>query len=75
MTTTTPAAVTARLQNMPMADLIGYFVSTSAGKPTMSQVIARGWIMDELERRNPEAFAAWLDSDIPEDSALYEYFC
>lgn len=23
----------------------------------------RGWIMDELEARNPEAFNAWIDDD------------
>lgn len=23
----------------------------------------RGWVMDELERRDSEAFAAWLDSE------------
>lgn len=23
----------------------------------------RGWVMDELERRDPEAFAEWLDSE------------
>ena len=26
----------------------------------------RGWIMDELEKRNPEAFDKWIDSN--EDS-------
>lgn len=23
----------------------------------------RGWVMDELERRDPEAFMAWMDSE------------
>ena len=27
--------------------------------------MVRGWVMDELERRNSKAFNAWLDSDIP----------
>ena len=26
----------------------------------------RGWLMDELEKRNPEAFEEWIDSE--EDS-------
>jgi hypothetical protein len=30
----------------------------------------RGWIMDELERRNPAAFARWIDEDGP----LERYF-
>lgn len=32
----------------------------------------RGWLMDELEKRNPEAFNEWLDKDA-EDEALREY--
>lgn len=35
--------------------------------------IVRGWLMDECERRNPEAFNAWLDQDAPEDSQLRQY--
>lgn len=32
----------------------------------------RGWLMDELEKRNPEAFNEWLDKNA-EDEALREY--
>lgn len=32
----------------------------------------RGWLMDELEKRNPEAFDRWLDSDA-EDETLRDY--
>ena len=31
-----------------------------------------GWLMDELESRNPEAFNKWLDSDC-EDFELRKY--
>ena len=41
------------------------FLSTSP-----ETAITRGWIMDELEKRNPSAFNAWLDSESPEDSTL-----
>lgn len=34
----------------------------------------RGWMMDELESRNSEAFEAWLDSETCEDKDLYNYF-
>jgi len=34
----------------------------------------RGWILDELERRNPEAFNAWLEQDYPEDLDLLKFF-
>ncbi len=33
----------------------------------------RGWIMDELEERNPEAYGAWIDS-YDEDEALRSYY-
>ena len=35
--------------------------------------VVRGWLMDEIERRNPEAFNAWLDQDAPEDDQLRQY--
>lgn len=35
--------------------------------------IIRGWLMDELERRNPEGFSAWLDQDAPEDRDLRRF--
>lgn len=33
----------------------------------------RGWLMDEIERRNPEGFDAWLEQDAPEDKNLRRY--
>ena len=33
----------------------------------------RGWLMDEIERRYPADFNAWLDQDAPEDSQLRKY--
>lgn len=35
--------------------------------------IVRGWLMDEIERRNPEGFDAWLDQDTPEDADLRRF--
>lgn len=32
----------------------------------------RGWIMDEIEKRNPAAFDAWLEGDA-EDASLRKY--
>lgn len=34
----------------------------------------RGWIMIELEDRDPEAFNAWLDQEAPEDEDLKKFF-
>lgn len=33
----------------------------------------RGWLMDEIMKRNPEGFDKWLDDDCPEDSKLRKY--
>lgn len=33
----------------------------------------RGWLMDEIEKRNPDGFDAWLDQDFPEDKDLRSY--
>ena len=33
----------------------------------------RGWIMDELEERNPEAFEKWIDA-YDEDEDLRKYY-
>ena len=33
----------------------------------------RGWLMEELEKRNPKGFNEWLESECPEDSELRNY--
>ncbi len=33
----------------------------------------RGWIMEEVEHRNPEGFDEWLDSDEARDEDLRRY--
>lgn len=35
--------------------------------------IVRGWLMDELEKRNPEAFDKWIDSEECDDYELRNY--
>lgn len=35
--------------------------------------IVRGWLMDELEKRNPVAFDKWLESDECLDTELKYY--
>lgn len=36
--------------------------------------MVRGWIMDELEKRNPEAFDKWLDLDYPDNESLKKLY-
>lgn len=33
----------------------------------------RGWLMDEIESRNPDGFGAWIESDFPEDKDLKKF--
>lgn len=33
----------------------------------------RGWLMDEIEKRNPKGFDKWLDLEEPEDKELRKY--
>ena len=57
------------LENATLADLLDQWELTSKiNDPEIPTV--RGWLMDELESRNPEAFNAWLDQDEPYDEDL-----
>lgn len=57
------------LSNATLADLLEEWELTSNIR-TPEIAMVRGWLMDELESRNPEAFNAWLDQDEPEDTDL-----
>lgn len=76
-TNTTPKAA-AVLKTMTTRQLIDTFVVSGiqidAGNPDSNLYTVRGWLMDELERRDPEAMDAYLESDDFSDEALYNYF-
>lgn len=55
----------ALLSKQSIKDLIAQFELTETVNDS-NVYIVRGWIMDELEKRNPEAFDKWIDSE--EDS-------
>lgn len=60
------------LSNATLADLLDEWELTSKiNDPEIATV--RGWLMDEFESRNPEAFNAWLDQDEPYDEDLREF--
>ncbi len=59
---------------MSTEQIIEQFVMTGNMEYTPELPTVRGWYMDELEARNPEAFAAWLDMDAPEDEDLYKFY-
>jgi len=53
----------ARIATLTTADLVKQFELTDKMEISTEVAIVRGWLMDELEKRNPEAFDAWIDSD------------
>jgi len=72
MTPTEKAAVI--LKKRTTCELIEDFVFTNKiDSPNVFTV--RGWIMDELEHRNPEAFTAWLDFNGTDSSLHYFFNC
>lgn len=77
-TTATTSKVAAVFAKMTTRQLIDTFIVTGiqidAGHPDSNLYTVRGWLMDELERRDPEAMNAFLESDDFEDEALYNYF-
>jgi len=58
------ALAISKIKALSTQQLIEGFESL-VGKRDMEMV--RGWIMDELESRDPEAFEAWIDSDDTDD--------
>lgn len=61
-----------KLRTMTDDQLLTAWESTEHLKDPQCPTI-RGWLMDEIERRYPEGFNAWLDQDDPEDSQLRKY--
>lgn len=68
-----PAEKAARLlKTRTTSQLISEFIMTGVmNDPHIPTV--RGWYMDEFERRNPEAYNAWLEGPA-RDEDLYRYF-
>lgn len=55
---------------MTVGDLVNAFIATDSNNSAEIPTV-RGWIMDELERRNFSAFESWMMSD---DSSPAGYF-
>lgn len=73
----TPKAALIKLGLRKTRDLIQDFILTGiqmdAARIVHTQYdpnlpTVRGWIMDEIERRDPEGFERWIDSDLDDDA-------
>lgn len=58
------------LKTKTVKNLIDLFITTENMPYTSELPTVRGWIMDELEERNPKAFDQWLDLDYPDNESL-----
>jgi hypothetical protein len=74
----TPPAVANRLSKRSTEHLINQVIETGkmidSGFPNSDIYEVRGWLLDELNRRNPEAFSAWVDCFSSDDSDLFKFF-
>jgi len=53
-------------------ELIADFEATDDAEPSQELPIVRGWLMDELGKRNKVAFDCWLESS---ESSPRKFFC
>ncbi len=60
------------LKNSSLAKLLDLWELTTAQKGPQVPTV-RGWLMDEIERRNPDGFDAWMDQDAAEDQDLRRF--
>lgn len=67
--TTTPEA----LRRSSTEKLLDLWEATDSMKYTPELPIVRGWLLNELEIRNPAGFNAWLDQDAPRDEDLRRF--
>lgn len=55
----------ARVKNASTKQLLMLWDLTESMDRSPELPIVRGWLMDELEARDPEGFDEWMDSDDP----------
>ncbi len=61
-----------KLKSMSLSKLVELFELTASMNDENIPTV-RGWLMDEIESRNPEGFDRWLDSDNAADEELRNY--
>ena len=77
----TPQAALIKIQARKTKDLIRDFILTGIMMDAAHEAhkaydenlpTVRGWLMDEIERRDPEGYEAWMDSEL-DDDGLYQF--
>lgn len=63
-----------QIKTLNMTGLIALW-ETASKQDWKTESVIRGWVLDELEERDPEAFEKWLDDERPDaDDRIAEYF-
>ena len=62
------------LNGMSIVDLVAQWEEVSKMEVTPEIATVRGWLMDALENKNPEAFDKYLDDENCTDEDLRKYF-
>lgn len=74
MSVSVPASALLLIRSRSTSALIQDIITTGKAIETLKKDVnpdmftVRGWLFDELESRNPDAFNAWIDSDADDDS-------
>lgn len=68
----TTYAAPEKLRTLPTDQLLSVWETTEYLN-TAEVPIIRGWLMDEIERRNAPGFNAWLDQTAPADADLMRF--
>lgn len=84
MTSVAPERVSTVLERRPLNLLIDDFIHTGKmidglraahdSNLVAEYIMVRGWIMDELEARNQDAYEAWLMSSDNTDESIRKYY-
>lgn len=60
------------LTRMPLLQLLDLWGKTTTNNSPYIYTV-RGWLMEELEKREPDRFNKWMDADAPEDDDLLRF--
>lgn len=67
MTTTTSNPAASIIRKRTTRQLVADFLVTAPMRPSLEVAIVRGWLLDEIEYREPDRFLSWLDADAPDE--------
>ena len=59
------------IAKLSTAEVVKQFELTEAMDTTIQVTTVRGWLMDELEKRDADAFDRWMDSEDDSPRAFF----